>query len=76
MKEASKKKIDISDIPQFESLLANESHESSEDRQMELIKVLMKRNMKRSDIAKHLGISRATLYRRIAKLNSGADPNG
>ena len=75
MKEASKKKIDISDIPQFESLLANESHESNEDRQMELIKVLMKRNMKRSDIAKHLGISRATLYRRIAKLNSGADPN-
>lgn len=76
MREASKKKINISDIPQFESLLANESHESNENRQMELIKILLKRNMKRSDIAKHLGISRATLYRRIAKLNSGADPNG
>ena len=71
MKEASKKKIDISDIPQFESLLANESSESNADRQMELIKVLLKRNMKRGDIAKHLGISRATLYRRIAKLNPG-----
>lgn len=70
MKEASKKKIDVSDIPQFESLLSNESRESNMDRQMELIQILLKRNMKRSDIAKHLGISRATLYRRIAELNS------
>lgn len=76
MREASKKKIDISDIPQFESLLANDSHNSNEDRQMELIRVLLKRNMKRSDIAKHLGISRATLYRRIAKLGLGpVEPN-
>ena len=76
MREASKKKIDVSDIPQFESLLSSEPGESDADRQLELIQILLKRNMKRSDIAKHLGISRATLYRRIAELNARSGEGG
>ena len=69
-------KRQVSDIPQFESLLSSEPGESDADRQLELIQILLKRNMKRSDIAKHLGISRATLYRRIAELNARSGEGG
>ena len=70
MKEASQKTIHISDVPQFETLMLEGGRSRKREQQLEAIQILLKRHMKRSDIAKQLGISRATLYRRIEELQS------